>query len=364
MLNKSEVFFGLLSEEQFDTILENQKNSQLIHPVLYLLDDESIDSSRYNGFSRENTRMAIALLQNKQTKWLNSSMKKLTDKDMNNVSATLGEIRCFGCLAEVFGCENVANIEVKKDCPTPDFMVKYSDEKVMVEVNTVQMNAEERKSLDDFYNSSFNNPGKKVSIGEHVSHPYGDKKGVSFYQSVILKVMSIKESNHQLNEGIPSILWVDLQDSYMNSLGDRGLKSGPFFSGISNGGFEGIYSNELWYSLYGKKDDYIFRGETLNNQACRKVDLEKLVHSGKFFDELKYKNLSAVVYSAPNALVLFENPNAQYKLSHEFMAMLTSSRWFRIEASRMNFPNNSLEEEIEEDRKRIMNLSNENFYSF
>lgn len=361
MLKRSEVFYDLLSDKEFREIVNNSSGEHFIHPVIYLLDDDMVDYAKYNLYTRENTRSAISFLKKNNINWLKKSIKRLTDKDMANVSATLGEIRCFGCLAEVFGSENVRNIEEKKE-PTPDFEVEFDGKNVMVEVNTIQMNSVERTRIKKYYEAFFEDG--RNSIGECSYLPYGEKPGVSSHQSVILKVMSVKEKNHQLKYDIPSILWIDLQDEIMNQLSDRICKSGPLFSGRNYSGTNGIYSNELWYSLYGKEGDFVFKGEALNRCEGMKVTLEKLVHSGKFCDDNKYENLSAVVYSGPNSLALYENPYAKNKLPDSFISMFTSARWFKLEASVLSLVDEDLKERIEKSRKQIYELSLKELYSF
>lgn len=363
MKDKAYIFKELLSDTDFSVIQTNNFKDELKHPVIYLLQDESdvVESSGYIGCSRENTKCAIGHLYDEHFDWLKKIKKKLLDKDRVNVSAALGEIRCFGYLAETFGSKNVSSITETTN-PTPDLMVRIDNKIVQVEVNTVQINEKEANGLRE-YNKKKEPSKKIIKNSEHVYHPYGLKPGASITQSVILKMISIKESNHQLNGNLPSILWVDLQDEYMNPLSNRVDKSGPYFSGNGYGGVEGIISNELWYSVYSKINDPVFEGETLNSDEGNSVKIKKNIFSGKFMCK-KYNNLSAVVFYGPNGVVIYENPKAKRKLPECFIEKFSSGRWFKIESSRINFPNKHLKKIINEDKHKLKRMGKRKFFSW
>ena len=363
MKEKEYIFKDLLDDKDFLKIQQNSKAMGLTHPIIYLLEDENerVEASGYCAYSRENTKAAIARLRAAHEDWLKKTKKKLLDKNRENVSATLGEIRCFGYLAETFGSNAVSNISESKT-PTPDFQVCFNGYTVIVEVNTVQINENEANSLKKINNQIRQPSNEKIRITEHISHPYGLKTDASTTQSVILKMKSVKEKNHQLTDAKPSILWVDLQDEYMNMLCDRIDKSGPFFSGKGYGGVEGIISNELWFSLYSKTGDPVFEGESLNSDCGREVSIKENIHFGKFNDP-KYRNLSAVVFSGPNSVVFYENPRAKNKIPNGFVERLSSGRWFKIESCRMNYPNKQLRRVLRVDKNALKALSKKKFYS-
>lgn len=363
MKDKTAVFNNLINDINFQEILSNASANHIDHPIIYLLKDENeyIDSSGSRMKTVQNTKTAILSLQNNYLGWLQKTEKKFLEKDYANISAALGEIRCFGYLIETFGAQNVKNIH-EESRPTPDFEITIGKQTINVEVNTVQMNQRERDALEQFRDLNNRSHGP-VSISEHIIHPFGSKIGVTTTQSVILKLISIKEKNNQLSDKVPSILWIDLQDEYMNSLADRIDKAGPYFSGKGHGSGEGIFSNELWYSLYSEKDDPIFEGGSLNPDEGNEFVVGKCVHCGKFM-EPKYKNVSAVIFCGPGGVVLFENTKAKKKLPRCFFEKIVSGRWFKIESCRMNYPGKFLKRSIRLDKKCLKAMGKKKFFTF
>jgi len=151
----------------------------------------------------------------------------------------------------------------------------------------------------------------------------------------------------------------------MKNIANRIHKSGPIFSGKSfDPSFEGLNSNELWYSVYSEEKDYVFESQTLNKNCVNPAKLNKNIYPGKYYDEKNdnYKNISAVVYYGPDGLLIYENPFATKKISYEFYRMISSGRWFKIESSRINFPDNKLLDRLNNDKEILASFYNEKFY--
>jgi len=206
MEKKEYVFRDLINDNEFELIKINGNEDSLIHPVLSLLmnEEEIIESNSYTAYTRENTKSAINALYSNHINWLKKEKKKLLEKDRSSVSAALGEIRCFGYLSNVFGEENVEDINESKEKATPDFCVDVDGEKIYIEVNTIQINGKQGEDLRDFYESIQSSKKEKtICIGEHITRPFGDKEGATTVQSTILKLIAIKESNHQLSKDNP-----------------------------------------------------------------------------------------------------------------------------------------------------------------
>lgn len=362
MIKKERVFGSLFTDDEFLRILENNEKTKLTHPLIRLLEDkeERIEVSDYTDFVRNNTKFAISCLTQYKMRWLKKIKKRLLDENIANVSGALGEIRCFGYLIQVFGEKRVVNIDESKK-PTPDFRIDLEKNLIYIETATIQMNEEERKSLQQ----SLEQGERKNGIYEHISHPFGIKNLANIIQSTILKLISVKEKNNQFScaGNSPTILWIDLQDERIVGISDRLEKSGPFFSGKGYSMAEGVFSNELWYSVYSRINDPVFSGETLNSEEGNKIVLKRNLHNGKFYEK-RFNNLSAVIYCSPNSVILYENPFAKNRLPDLFVEILSSGPGFKMESSRMQFPGGKLKKRIKKERNLMKKLAKKGFFSW
>lgn len=359
MVNSIKEFNGFIDNNEINNVEKYQ--SGIIHPLIYLISDIT-DSTGYFGFTKHNTFSAILQLQNKDNKWLQTKKKDILSEDITNASGALGEIRCYDCLINTFIKEKVNPIKTKKGEQTADFEVISDTDKVFIEVNTIQINQDEASKLKKFYNQKDSSGG--IHINEISYCPYGKKDGYTTTQTVIRKIYNVKSESSQFSKKYPSVLWIDLQDVYMNSIGDRLHKFSPVFSGRQLGGsVEGFYSNELWYALYSKKGMGIFEGQTLNCNEGNKSNLCHMDYYGRFATN-KYAKISAIIFSAPNALILCENQYAKRKLPEWFIKKLTSTSWFRFESSRMGFPLQNLRKQIKDDIKIVKKLAKQTFYDW
>ena len=355
MLDREVVFKDLIGDKEFAEIEKNAKDN-INHPVFYLLYDQdyAVSSYNYRLAIRENTKNAISLLYTKRQEWLKKRIKRLMEKDRSNVSAVLGEIRCYGYLVDVFGSDLVKDIPEKRNQSTPDFVLSIDNQNISVECASVQINQKVYNELYIF--------GRDKHLGEFVLAPFGKKNNSSLYQSVILKLMSVKEKNSQLTKSQPSVLWIDLQDEYICKLGTRIDVNGPFFSNIISCGVVGVFSNELWYSCYAHENDSVYEGETLNPELGRATDTGKMRYSGRFYDS-DNNHISAVVFSGPNSVCVYENPMAIHKIPDSFMRKMSSGKGFKIEASRTHLLCGDLETTLNNDRRILNHYSDMEWYS-
>ena len=348
---------GFVSQADIELLLADSNCND--HPLLYYLFADVTDSTGYYGYTKANTFFAIRRLQCLDAQWLAQQKKKVLEKDRNNASAALGEIRCYENLIEVFGKDKVSIVHTEKNKQTSDIAVEYYSEKVIVEINTVQMNGKEAEELKAFH--SLKPSGKGIQMREHVSHPFGTSIGCTVTEKVIYKIINIKQQSSQFSEDEPSVLWIDLQDEKINLICDRLYNISPVFTGKNIGG-EAFFSNELWYALYATKDMPVFEGVSLDcNEGIELKELPSMKLDGKFALANSTK-IDAVVFSGPNAVILCENPFSTKPLPAWFIEKLTSMKWFKFESSRTNLPCNQLTKQLEIDRTIIEELGKKKFY--
>lgn len=122
-------------------------------------------------------------------------------------------------------------------------------------------------------------------------------------------------------------------------------------------------SNELWYSTYASENMPIFDYVSLVYDEENSITLSKTKFCGRFNDLIN-SFISAIVYYGPNGLILYENPNALNKLPDSFIKYFIKDKNFKIENSRISFPDNNLKEIIDSEKNSINELGKNNFYKF
>lgn len=347
------VFNSFFSEEEIEQVLSDING--LAHPIFDIVNPYCYDSSNNNGFTRENVRLAFNIIINKNSEWLNKIKKRLTNNtDYSQPSSALGELRCYGYLLDAFTEYDVNAISTSSS-PTPDFSVTNKDEIVEIEVNTPQMNGEERKELEQFNNQQKSAANNKFCIREHVTTPFGRKNAKCVAENVIHKITSIKEGETQFSKKNCSILWVDLQDSHMNFINDRCRSSCPIFTGKGYSSMEDYFSNELWYATYASKGTPIFESVNLSEGISVK-ELPKVTYDGRFCKKRK-SIVDAIIFSLPHNTIIYENPYAKHKIPEWFIETVQNVRWFSYQGSKLNFPDHILRKQLRIDRKIIASLS-------
>lgn len=347
------VFNNFFSEEEIEQVLSDING--LSHPIFDIVNPYCYDSSNNNGFTRENVRLAFNIIIKKNSEWLNKIKKRLINNtDYSQPSSALGELRCYGYLLEAFTGYDVKPTD-KSSTPTPDFSIINENEIVEVEVNTPQMNGEEQKALEQFNNQQNSTTHNKPCIREHVTAPFGRKNAKCVTENVIHKITSIKEDEAQFSKKTCSILWVDLQDSHMNSIDDRCRSSCPIFTGRGYSSMEDYFSNELWYATYASKGTPIFESVNLGEGIPVK-ELPKVTYDGRFCKKRK-SIVDAIIFSLPHNTVIYENPYAKHKIPKWFIEAIQNVRWYSYQGSKLNFPDHILRNQLRIDRKIITSLS-------
>ena len=208
---------------------------------------------------------------------------------------------------------------------------------------------------DSSNNNGFTRENVRLAFREHVTAPFGRKNAKCVTENVIHKITSIKEDEAQFSKKTCSILWVDLQDSHMNSIDDRCRSSCPIFTGRGYSSMEDYFSNELWYATYASKGTPIFESVNLGEGIPVK-ELPKVTYDGRFCKKRK-SIVDAIIFSLPHNTVIYENPYAKHKIPKWFIEAIQNVRWYSYQGSKLNFPDHILRNQLRIDRKIITSLS-------
>lgn len=318
------------------------------NPFVYLFTNDVKGSSNSFEYTKYNVISAFGIIKKYDYNWLTKNKERLLDgNDINNAASALGELCCYGYLLSAFGHDYVREIATKQT-PTPDFYVcNKNGEKVYVEVNTVQINGDELNDLKKFDSYQEFSKNQKIVIREHSVAPFGRKKASCITENVIHKLCQIKSDEKQFNETTPSVLWVDLQEQHINMLYKRSSSSCPIMTSQ-----EMIYSNELWYALYGEKGMPIYENYNPINNFRKAPTMQ---HSGRFHGETTSK-IDAVVFCLPNSTIIYQNPYSRKPLPKWFLKNMFLVRWFNFQGSKINYPSNDLDKQLEIDKNIIYSL--------
>ncbi len=360
MKNELLKFKGFINESEADNLLKYQKSGE-IHPFIRMISAVH-DTSGDFECSKCNTTFAVCEIQRQNPTWLEQEKKKVLDnKDYTNPCAALGEIRCYGYLLDVFG-ENANSIHVGKN-KTPDFYVTNGEDKVLIEVNTLQMNGEEARALKEFH-AQPPKTDEKITIREKSVAPYGSKNAKCLSLNVIHRICQVKGDEKQFSSTLPTILWVDIQSDYVDMISDRSTHSFPVFTGKGYSDHEEFFSNELWYAVYGEQGMPVFEAHSLDKYCSGfKAVLPLLEHGGRF----SRKNTSkadGIIFSFPQSTIYYENPYSKKPIPNWCIEKLIQMHRFKIQCSKMNFPGRQLKKQLRIDKRTIRKLGKKEFYQF
>lgn len=319
------------------------------NPLVYLFTQEVSDSSNSFGYTQHNVISSFGIIKRADNNWLIKNKSRLLDgNDINNATAALGELCSYGYLISAFEKDNVNAIVPLKNTPTPDFYVCGDNgERVYVEVNTVQINGEEYASLKEFNSCKGLATNQRITVREHSVVPFGRHNSSCVTENVIHKLCQIKNDEKQFDQESPSVLWVDLQENHVNALYKRAVSSCPIITSQ-----ERIYSNELWYALYGEKGMPIYENyDPIYN--FRQAPLMR--HNGKFRSQTPSK-IDAVIFCFPCATIIYQNPDSQKPLPEWFLKRMFLIRWFNFQGSKLNYPSNDLKKQLKTDENIIYSI--------
>ncbi len=338
-----------LTEDEI-SLINNTKIKDRSHPAKSIITYFDSHTELFN-----NTNNALSAVLQHDNNWFQNNKKRITEIfDYSTSSSFLAEIRTYGILIE--NHFNIKSID-ETDESTPDFEIlnDLKNERIIVEVNAKQYTKAESQALHDFHDRKRRPPLQPgVNVDEHVVTPFGKpRKNENVTENVISRLCSIKQEEKQFSKEEPSILWVDFQDE----LWDITLKPDSVLPIRSWNG--GLYSGEIWYSLFGYKDAPIFEGET--TKLRHKRETIRMRHDGRFRNG---SIVDAVIYSFLGKIIAIENPYSQKSLPEWFWYKFIGIRNFQFELSLLNWPDNKLDKQIENQKIKLDKLGEQEWHSW
>ncbi len=166
-----------------------------------------------------------------------------TDTQPRNIAAAFGELRALRDLGQVWP-SNIAT-----PSSGADFLITVGDRQLKVEVTTPSGALHDTKTLIE------ESVDESHSITASTVTPFGrpKKPGDTVQGNAISRLAALKQSEHQAGEGVPCILWIDLNNSDAFPLPISNEQAQPLF-----GGQQELASGILWWMNYGRKGDPIF----------------------------------------------------------------------------------------------------------
>jgi hypothetical protein len=273
-----------------------------------------------------------------KNKLLYGGAKRGKNISAENISATLGELRCYGYLINAINKANQSiykGSKIKSEAvtpsnkvKTPDFRISKGGSEVFIEVATFNASNAYWPAEKEFalaLQRQVETDGNRVSITEHTNSPYNKRKdddGTLIHatiEEIIHKIAPTKQGAEQSVSGKPFVLWFDYQDEAFS--GVDGFELNADAVQISKGTYQiSFTSSPIWYALYGRKGMRIFQYSS-RKKDCDKRRLETTImqHEGKFYDvHTNNTQVSAVIISSPYSTAIFENPNAEVQLPEWF----------------------------------------------
>ena len=292
--------------------------------------------------------------------WMKSKIANLLDqKEVNNASAAMAEIRMFGGLIEAgFDVEAVR----EKAGTTPDFIARTGSQVVVVEVAAKHQDREQDELGEGIhdamrgdgpvpegvgYSERRRRGGGMLRMAESVHQPGGSpdpsKPEDSVQANVIQRVCGVKGKERQIADGMAAILVIDFND-FGGPLIPLGMidQTAPAIRWT-----DGFTSGALWYAFYGWKGAPVFEGD----------ECVTMGHDGRFrMAGDKKSKLSAALLVMPEHVVCFEHPTAEYPLEEDTRLAITRLPWFDQHHSIMEWNRGDVERQVELHRGMIDRL--------
>lgn len=167
------------------------------------------------------------------------------DLKPRNIVAAFGELRALRDLARVW----------PRGVSTPssgaDFEISVGDRQLRVEVTTPSGASNNTAELLE----TTNRGGVSVEVSSITpfGFPTDDKPGDTIQGNAISRLAALKQEEHQADEKVPSVLWIDLDNHEAFPLSIGAEQAQPLV-----GGQQEIVSGALWWMNYGREGDPIF----------------------------------------------------------------------------------------------------------
>lgn len=328
------------------SIVENSENP--IRKALLKLDPCSREDVRDERYS---TWMAFEYMlkqEGPEKDFMALKKSDLLNGDLKTQVGTLSEIIAYYCL-----CRAGFKVEYQStdDKPTADYKITSPEgEQAIIEVTSrglcdeAQGKIKEAKQALDEAVKNNKDPNQRIHIVcPTIIRPYGYSSD-SCTADAISKICSMKKEEHQLSEGLPSILWADF-----GVTGDFTTAGGLFYPLNSWNGC--ITSGHFWYGFYGRKGFPIYTNFSVNNEnniTLEKVEIMK--HDGRFYQKTK---LSGCIFRCSSYSFFYEHPEPLNPISDNFRKRLLLLPKFSIEKSLANFYPGLVKEKNEQIEKLI-----------
>jgi len=327
-------------------LIEGAPLRERAHPVGRLL-----RPTTSNGYEHYNTLQALRAALAKNPSWLKAQERRLANvEDYTEPASALAEVRAYGyLLATGLDVEPVP----RGGAGTVDFLVRCpKDSRIEVEVFAKHMEQSEVDALSAFHQAAPPQlPPGSVAVREHAIAPMGrPRPGESVTENAVSKLAQIKGDERQFSGAEPAILWVDGQDESL-SLFPWEKAAVPLVTDRA-----GFHSGDLWYACYGKPGLPIFERfwpGISGPEGAFDLGHVHMRHNGRFVGQTR---LSCIVLAAKHCTLAMENPAAPKRLPTTFWETFSRVRHFDFGLSWVNWPESKLQERLEIEYRRIVEL--------
>jgi len=308
--------FAIIPEHAISSLWAVSKGLRR-HPLCELIGDPE-EPSR---LALETIR-SMRLLNQNDPAWMSRLRTRLLDAgNFADAAAALGEIRAYGALAMAGLCPQAIGQPAN-----PDLKVDIDGQTIIVEVHTRQMDNAAQEKLDAWANeekAAAPPPGVSVRFSPPIA-PFGEpdpqKRGDTVIANMISRIAAVKEREHQFQDGLANVLWLDLRSGPVSMLVDTSHAL-PFASRHGC-----ISSGALWSAVYGTCGLPIVEGPSYGRHV-----IVPMGHNGKFRGRLT--KLSGIIAACGDGAVLLEHPRPAVPLPLRFRNALLTLMDFRAERS-------------------------------
>lgn len=280
------------------------------------------------------TDKCIQLVKNENEQWLKEKIKIiLEDKDLSNVSASLGEIRAYGELIWIW------KSNIKPGRSGSDFSTELNGKTIKIEVNTPQHRTK-RHILD---HESFGSDRIKGRVYEIFPFGWPERDTDNVQGEATSKLAAIKQKEHQFEENSINILWLDLKDPMLWVL-DFGIEQFLPISAFR----EEITSGAFWNAFYAKKESYIFDQLSMHGLASR---IYKIEYDGRFWGK---SLIDFVIADTRTDKIVFQNHKRKSSIPNDLFQSLHRLFGFNLELSWLDWPRKGqLEMRVQQELAKI-----------
>ncbi len=283
--------------------------------------------------SAEGHRRAVAsrsekcasLVQLSNPAWLGAKASRFKrDKDPQNRSAILGEIRAYGEILWVWRSDRVDALSGAG----PDFRVNADEAQLHIEVNTPQGRSDEVRTTRHLGTTTRQNVTMTTSEFAPFGLPPDDRPLDTVQSECISKIAAIKMKEHQFDEQSLSVLWLDFNDLVLWPIGFDSKQALPVC--LWN---QTLIAGCLWNAFYAEKDDPIFDDLNITNGYASRT--YKMEFPGRFNAASK---IDLVICDLGSDKIVFQNHNSVKQISNWVFYYLFTLFRFNLVLSWIDWP--------------------------